>query len=112
MKVMAGGVVHTLAEGGEGADAVAWEAGRIVAVGPRAEVIARAGAGAEVVELGGRAVVPGFVDAHHHLAIAVVLGGAMPCGPSVAPTVSALVERMRAAAVGLPEGEWLVGFGW
>jgi imidazolonepropionase len=41
--------------------------GRIVAVGPRAEVEPLAGADAEVVDAGGRVVAPGFVDAHTHL---------------------------------------------
>jgi imidazolonepropionase len=40
--------------------------GRIEAVGPRAEVEARIDAGCEVVDAGGRVVMPGFVDAHTH----------------------------------------------
>jgi imidazolonepropionase len=42
--------------------------GRIVAVGPRARVEARKDArGAEKVDVGGRVVLPGFVDSHTHL---------------------------------------------
>ncbi len=41
--------------------------GRIVAVGSRKEIEALAGVSAEVVDAGGRAVTPGFVDAHTHL---------------------------------------------
>jgi len=44
--------------------------GRIAAIGPRAEVEPRAGAGADVVDAGGRVVTPGFVDAHTHLIFA------------------------------------------
>jgi hypothetical protein len=39
---------------------------RIVAVGSSAEALAAAGPDAQVVDLGGRAVVPGFIDAHFH----------------------------------------------
>jgi len=40
--------------------------GRIVAVGPRAEIEPTLPAGTEVVDAGGRVVLPGFVDAHTH----------------------------------------------
>jgi imidazolonepropionase len=40
--------------------------GRLERVGPRAEVEPHAGAGAEVLDAGGRVVLPGFVDAHAH----------------------------------------------
>lgn len=54
------------------AEAVAVAGGRILAVGRRAEVEALAGPAAEVVDCGGRTVLPGFVESHLHL----VLGGA------------------------------------
>src|SRR5688572_8922283 len=111
MKVLAGGVVHTMAAAGP-VEAVAFDAGRIVATGRRADILAQAGPGAEILELAGRAVVPGFVDPHHHLAYAAVLGGAFPCGPSIAPTVAALRERLALHAATLPAGECLVGFGY
>ena len=46
------------------------EDGRIAAVGSYREVRAHAGADAEVVDAGGRVVLPGFVDAHTHLVFA------------------------------------------
>src|SRR4051794_30863468 len=48
------------------AQAVASIGNRIVAVGSDEDALAAAGPGAETVDLGGRAVVPGFVDAHFH----------------------------------------------
>jgi imidazolonepropionase len=49
-------------------DAVLYvENGRIAAVGSYKEVRPLAGADAEIVDAGGRAVLPGFVDAHTHL---------------------------------------------
>jgi predicted amidohydrolase YtcJ len=44
--------------------------GRIVAVGPEAEVRAVAREPAATVDLEGGAVLPGFIDAHHHYSIA------------------------------------------
>lgn len=54
------------------AEAVAIAGGRIVAVGSRSDVTALAGTGTEIIDAGGRTVLPGFVESHMHLA----LGGA------------------------------------
>src|ERR1022692_1286786 len=40
--------------------------GRIVAAGPRSEIERALSAGTEIVDAGGRIVLPGFVDAHTH----------------------------------------------
>ena len=40
--------------------------GRIAAVGPRAEIEPSLSAGTEIVDAGGRIVLPGFIDAHTH----------------------------------------------
>lgn len=53
--------------------ALAVEAGRIVAVGPRAEVEG-AFRGAEVLEAGGGLVIPGLVNAHGHAAMVLFRG--------------------------------------
>jgi predicted amidohydrolase YtcJ len=54
------------------AEAVAVRDGRILAVGPQAEVAALAGPATRVIDAGGRSLLPGFVESHLHL----VLGGA------------------------------------
>src|SRR5437588_9960081 len=46
--------------------ALAAREGRIVWVGPRAALPAALAAGADVLDAGGRLVIPGFVDAHTH----------------------------------------------
>lgn len=53
------------------AEAVAFAGGRILAVGARAEVEALASPGTQVIDAGGRTLLPGFVESHLHL----VLGG-------------------------------------
>ena len=47
--------------------AVLVEGERIVAVGPAATVLARAGEGAQVIDLGASTLLPGLIDAHTHL---------------------------------------------
>lgn len=65
------GTVITMDDARPVAEALAVAGGRIIAVGGREEVMALAGPETVVTELGGRALIPGFVDAHGH----VTMGG-------------------------------------
>ena len=64
--VFTGGVVHTVDSDNSIAEAVAVSDGRILAVGSNAEVSATSGPGTRHVELNGRSLTPGFIDAHQH----------------------------------------------
>ena len=64
--------VLTMDPGQPRAEAVALAAGRILAVGSRAEVEALAGSATRMIDAGGRTLLPGFFESHLHL----VLGGA------------------------------------
>ncbi|MCI4368264.1 MAG: amidohydrolase [Thermoplasmata archaeon] len=52
---------------GSAAEGILIERGAVALVGTRREVLRARPEGAETVELGGRLVVPGFIDAHMHL---------------------------------------------
>jgi predicted amidohydrolase YtcJ len=111
-QIVKGAVVHAMAAAGGPADAVAFDGGRISAVGPFAAVRARVGADADVLDVGEGAILPGFIDAHHHLMSISVFHQGVDCRPEATPSMDALVERFRAAANDLPAGEWLVGYGY
>ena len=64
--VLIGGPILVLDERGTRAEGVALADGRIAAVGDRATIEAHVGERTEVVELGGRAVIPGINDSHLH----------------------------------------------
>lgn len=64
--VLRGGPVLVLDPAGTRAEAVAVAGGRIVAVGSAAEMLPWIGDGTRVVELAGRAVIPGINDSHLH----------------------------------------------
>ncbi|MET8853991.1 amidohydrolase family protein [Amycolatopsis sp. NPDC004625] len=63
--VLRGGAVHTFAGPG-GATALAVRAGRVLCAGTAADVRPLTGPRTEVVDLAGRAVLPGINDAHLH----------------------------------------------
>lgn len=62
-----GGPILTMEDGRPRAEAVTVRGGRIIAVGTRDEALAAAGAKARRVDLQGRTMLPGFVDAHGHV---------------------------------------------
>ena len=66
-KIWLGGHILTMNDAAMRAEAVAVKDGRILAVGKKDDVLATKGDKTEVVDLGGRALIPGFVDAHGHL---------------------------------------------
>lgn len=51
--------------------AVAISRGRFIAAGSNADILNLADAGARKIDLGGKTVLPGFIDAHSHPAFAV-----------------------------------------
>ncbi len=92
------------------AEALAVRDGKVLAVGTKDEVLAAAGAGAKLVDLGDATVVPGLTDAHGHLAgLAQNLASVDLVG---APTRQEALERVAKAPASSYRGEWLFGAGW
>jgi predicted amidohydrolase YtcJ len=70
-KIYMGGPILTINDAAPRAEAVAIADGLILAVGDVDEVMAHKGAGTELFDLEGKAMLPGFVDSHGH----AVMGG-------------------------------------
>lgn len=90
------------------ARAVAIEGESIVAVGD--DDLARAHPDAEVRDLGGRILVPGFIDAHNHLSIAAL--HPLWADLSGVGTLEELRAALAEQAAREPDAEWIRGFGW
>jgi hypothetical protein len=104
------GRVFTASDEQEWAEAVAVDGDTITAVGRSADALAAAGPGAEVVDLAGRLVVPGFVDAHTHL---VMMGEALGrVGLTDARSLDEIQARLRAARAADPGAPRVLGRGW
>jgi predicted amidohydrolase YtcJ len=86
--IYSGGVIVTVVDAKPTVEAVAVQGGKIVAVGSREAVLKGwRGASTKVVDLKGRTMVPGFVDAHSHFIAAVEMTSwvnvsAPPVGPA------------------------------
>jgi predicted amidohydrolase YtcJ len=115
-KLFVNGAVVTMVRPGDVAQAVAVKNGKITAVGESAAVRALAGPATQVVDLGGKALLPGFYAAHDHfpsagrVALYEVDLNSPPIGGmrSMADIIAAL--RQRAAQT--RPGDWIVGRGY
>jgi predicted amidohydrolase YtcJ len=121
--VFAGGAIYTAdatrrqmaaATGPDGrpATAAAVQGGRITALGDArdrdfADLI---GPATQVVDLRGRALLPGFQDAHVHPAFAGIT--MIGCNLMGAASLDEALARISAYAQQHPEREWIAGSGW
>ena len=119
--VFTGGAVYTADPGGRRlvpagsgppASAVAVRGDRIVAVGDAAgrDLTDLVGGRTEVVDLRGRALLPGFQDAHVHPAFAGVT--MIGCNLIGAATLDEALARIVSYAAQHPDKEWIAGSGW
>jgi len=90
------------------AQAIAIADGRFLAVGSKEEIFSLATSGANKIDLGGKTVVPGFIDAHSH-----------PCSAGLAHlrqvdcdlrSISEIQGAIRQRASQTPPGNWVLGF--
>jgi predicted amidohydrolase YtcJ len=89
-------------------DALAVHHGRIVALGDDArELSAR-----RSVDLGGAVVVPGFHDAHNHLAWFGMSLDELPLGEARVRSVDEVYAAVSRRAAELPPGSWIIGNGY
>ena len=105
------GRILTSDPGRPSAAAVALRDGRIVTVGEEAEVRPQVEAGATTIDLGGRTMVPGFIDAHNHMACTAETFFAVDASPRSVSSIGELVASVAEAAQRTPPGAWVRGFG-
>ena len=100
--------VITIDPGRPRATAIAMRDGRLIGVGSDSDVETLIGPNTKTLDLHGKTVLPGFIDAHIH----VLSSGtrhvmAADCSlPTIADIQSALRERVAAT----PAGDWVQGF--
>jgi predicted amidohydrolase YtcJ len=118
-RIWSGGPILTMNDGAMRAEAVAEAGGKIIAVGRKAEVMKRRGPTTQLIDLKGRTMLPGFVDAHGH----VMMGGlqalsanllAPPDGEvrDIASLQQAVRQWMAANAAAVSKVNLIVGFGY
>jgi predicted amidohydrolase YtcJ len=108
--VLVGGPIHTLDAARSTARAIAVRDGRIVALGAPRDVEPLIGPRTRRIELAGRAVVPGFQDAHVH----PTHGGMamLRCDLHERRGLDTYLRLIREYADAHPDAAWITGGGW
>ncbi len=111
--VFLNGTVLTVDAADRVAEAIAVRGNRIVAVGTTAEIAQLAGPNTQRIDLAGRTVTPGLLDAHAHFSD----GGAdrlyvVDLSYPAVKNVDDVTRLVAAQAAKLGKGKWIEGVGW
>ena len=106
------GDVITMNPGRPEAQAVAVKGGRIVGVGSDREVRQFCGARTEVIDLGGKPLLPGFVESHNHVSAYSHIVLQIDCTPKTCKSIGDILEQVKARAASQPKGTWIEGYGF
>ncbi|KAG2668889.1 hypothetical protein I3843_14G009800 [Carya illinoinensis] len=108
--VLRNAVIFTSDESLPFADSMAVRNGRILRIGNYSFVKEVAGYGTKHLHLGGKVVVPGFVDSHVHL----IFGGLqiMRVDLRGVNQKDEFVRKVKEAVMNAKEGSWILGGGW
>jgi len=104
--------VYTLDAGHPHARAVAMAGNRILAVGDDDELRPCLRPGGQAVDLGGRCVIPGLIDAHIHLGWYSLGVYQQQVDLDNVPSRAEALARVAQAAQRTPPGRWIQGGGW
>ncbi len=108
--VLRSGRVVTVDESLPEAQAVAIRGDRIVFIGSDADVEAYVGDGTSVMDLDGRLMIPGFIEAHAHL---MGLGQSrLQLDLMETKSYRDLIDMVAEAIASAEPGDWIVGRGW
>src|SRR5579859_4799071 len=104
------GRIYTVDDSHPFVEALAVRDGRVLFVGSRQEALTLRGPATRMLDLGGRTVIPGMVDAHAHIEN---LGVSLrTVGLSDTHSYDEVVARVVARANDIPAGQWIIGRGW
>jgi hypothetical protein len=113
--VVLNATVHTLDKKLLLAEAFAVRDEKFIAVDTNAKVRGMIGPKTKVLDLKGKTVVPGFIDAHVHPRPIFDENSrwySIEAGPEKVKTIDDLIEAIRRKAKITPKGEWITGFGY
>ena len=109
-RIFTNGKIYTVNEKQPWAQAVVVEDKRIAYVGDNEGAMAYAKDGAEVEDLGGRLMTPGFIDGHIHAFMAIVFKGLIRIAPT--DELADMQKKVRDYIDAHPELDAYMGMGW
>lgn len=92
------------------ATALAVKSYKILAIGEEEEVLDLVPTAKRVIDLGGKTVVPGFIDAHTHLTSAGIKQSHVQLDSVKSP--EEVIQKLKENIDRYPKGEWILGYAW
>lgn len=92
------------------ATALAVKSYKVLAVGEEEEIVDLVPTAKRVIDLGGKTVIPGFIDSHTHLTSSGVKAAHVQLDK--AGSLEEAVQFLKDAVPKYPKGEWILGYGW
>jgi len=95
-----------------GAEALAVEGDSILTVASEGDIQPHVGPRTEVIDCGGRAVLPGFIDGHCHLLAYAASLLSVDCSPAAVSSIADIQAAIRRRAEETPAGRWVRAVGY
>lgn len=112
MKIFYGGNIITMDEKNPLAEAVAVKEGKILAVGTYEEVMNFQEGDAELIDLNGKTMMPGFIEPHCHPEVSSIMYDWVDVSGFNNDSKEAVFNRIKEAVKNTPKGEWIPCFGY
>jgi predicted amidohydrolase YtcJ len=90
-------------------EAVAVKNGKIIKVGTNDEILLLASKSAQVINLKGKVMLPGFIDSHEHVIRRGLMMDWVNCKSPPMQTIQDIIDALAAKAAEKSEGEWIIG---
>lgn len=117
--IYTGGDIITISDAAPSAEALAVKDEKILAVGAKDGVLKTKGDATKMIDLGGRTLLPGFIDGHGHLSMVGIQAASanlLPApdgeGNSIGALQKLLLDWSAKTPKGLGGSGWIVGFGY
>ena len=108
--VLRNGIVHSFDKENTVADSLAAFGDRIIALGPDKDIRKLIGPRTKEIDLDGRTVLPGFIDAHEHLSVFSETLLQLDLSPAkINYSLDGLLDLVRSEAKHVGPGEWVRG---
>jgi predicted amidohydrolase YtcJ len=109
------GDIVTMMEEHHSVEGIATRDGAIMAAGSMAELNDLKGPGTKLIDLDGKALLPGFIDSHSHVAqgINALTEINISCPPvGKCERISDIIDELKRNSQGIEAGEWIMAWGY